>query len=53
MTIAYFFQSIVWSLGAVLVHSSRQKFSEYFHELSENSIPKYPKYIKYLNDKKN
>jgi hypothetical protein len=43
MTIAYFFLSIIWSLGATLIHSSRQKFSAFFHELCENSIHKYSK----------
>lgn len=41
--VAHFFMAIVWSIGAVLKQSSREKFSSFFHDLCDNSIGKYPK----------
>lgn len=38
MMVANFFLSVVWSIGAVLKKSSKEKFSFYFNELCENSI---------------
>ncbi|KAK3779689.1 hypothetical protein RRG08_013644 [Elysia crispata] len=45
MSVAYFFFSIVWSVGATLDASSRLKFDEFFRSLCEMEAPKdkYPK----------
>ena len=45
MTVAYFFFSMVWSVGATLDASSRLKFDEFFRALCDMDGPKdkYPK----------
>ncbi len=43
MIVAYFFMSVVWTIGSVLKQTSREKFSSFFIELCDNSIKKYPK----------
>jgi hypothetical protein len=41
--VAHFFLSVIWSIGAVLKHASREKFNSFFNDLCDNSIGKYPK----------
>ena len=43
MIIAYFFHSVVWSIGAVLMHSSRLKFSAFFVDLIDGLLAKHPR----------
>jgi hypothetical protein len=41
MIVANFFLSIVWSIGAVLKQTSKDKFTIFFNELCENSNKKH------------
>ena len=41
--VAYFQASLIWSLGAVLTHLSREKFNVYFQDLIENNNLNSPK----------
>lgn len=43
MLIAYFLMSIIWSIGAVLKQSSRDKFTQFFISLCDGNVKKYPK----------
>lgn len=43
--VAHFFLSVVWSIGAVLKQSSRDKFNAFFSDLCDNAIGKFPKYF--------
>ena len=43
MITAYFFMSIIWSIGITLKKASREKFNGFFLELCENLNGKYPK----------
>ena len=43
MVVANFFLSIVWSIGAVLKQSFKEKFSLFFNELCDNSNKQYLK----------
>ena len=45
MIVANFFLSIIWSIGAVLKQSSKEKFSAFFTDLCENSLKSYPKLV--------
>jgi hypothetical protein len=41
--VAHFFLAVVWSIGAVLKQSSRDRFNEFFNDLCDNAIGKHPK----------
>jgi len=43
MIVANFFLSVVWSIGAVLKQTSKEKFTVFFNELCENSIKTHQK----------
>ncbi len=43
MLVAYFFASVVWSIGACLHQASREKFSNFFTKLIRNELPSHPK----------
>jgi hypothetical protein len=45
--VAYFLLAIVWSIGGSNNNkNSKEKFNSFFQTLCNNSIRKYPKYLK-------
>lgn len=46
--VAHFFLSVVWSIGAVLKQSSRDKFNSFFSDICDNAIGKFPKSLFYF-----
>jgi len=49
--VAFFLLAIVWSIGASNIYkNSKEKFNNYFQNLCNNSIKKYPKFnLDYFN----
>ena len=44
MIVAYFFASIVWSIGGGLIQDSKEKFSNFFNKICRNGCQGLPVY---------